>query len=108
MTEAAAREFAWTAAADHPAFAGHFPGRPIVPGVVLLDRAILFAEELTGKHASRWRVGNAKFLRPVGPGETLVFALTARANGAIAFSVGSPQGEVASGSPAGSEVSRLP
>jgi 3-hydroxyacyl-[acyl-carrier-protein] dehydratase len=24
-------------AADHPALPGHFPGRPIVPGVVILD-----------------------------------------------------------------------
>ena len=58
MTDA---EYGWTVPADHPAFAGHFPGRPIVPGVVLLDRAILFAEAMLGASGLNWQVGNAKF-----------------------------------------------
>lgn len=93
-----ADEFAWTVAADHPAFAGHFPGQPIVPGVVLLDRAIVLAGRLRGDENAHWKVANAKFLRPVGPGETLVFSLDCRPNGAVAFSVRSPLGEVANGS----------
>ncbi|MDP5239240.1 hypothetical protein Q9Q94_06850 [Uliginosibacterium sp. 31-16] len=55
-------------AADHPAFAGHFPGRPIVPGVVLLDQAQLLIEA-TGHQVSG--LAMAKFLSPVGPGEAL-------------------------------------
>jgi 3-hydroxyacyl-[acyl-carrier-protein] dehydratase len=62
-------EFSWIVPADHPALAGHFPGRPIVPGVVLIDRAIVFAERLTGCADVRWRIANAKFASPAGPGK---------------------------------------
>jgi 3-hydroxyacyl-[acyl-carrier-protein] dehydratase len=93
-----AAEFVWVVPADHPAFPGHFPGRPIVPGVVLLDRALLFAESLLGKQVDRWQIGNAKFLSPVSPAETLVFSLQATPRGAIAFTVKSGARDVASGS----------
>ena len=91
-------EYDWTVPADHPAFAGHFPGRPIVPGVVLLDRAILFAEAMLGTSGLNWQVGNAKFFSPVGPEEALTFALTTKASGAIAFTVRAAQRDIASGS----------
>ena len=47
--------------ADHPAFAGHFPGIPIVPGVVLLDEAIQAIAAEIG-HAGGWSVASVKFL----------------------------------------------
>lgn len=58
--------------ADHPALAGHFPGRPIVPGVVLLDHSLrALAAEITadGGAGPHWRIGTAKFLSFVRPGE---------------------------------------
>lgn len=91
-------EFSWAVPADHPAFPGHFPGRPIVPGVVLLDQAILFAESLLGTPIERWQIGNAKFLSPVGPAETLVFSLQSTPRGSIVFTVKSGARDVASGS----------
>ncbi|MHB1074932.1 hypothetical protein [Thiobacillus sp.] len=93
-----AAEFEWVVPADHPAFPGHFPGRPIVPGVVLLDQAILFAEKLLGKAGAHWQIGNAKFLSPVGPAETLVFSLQTTPRGSIVFTVKSGTRDVASGS----------
>ena len=91
-------EYSWSVPLDHPAFAGHFPGQPIVPGVVLLDQAILFAEQLIGAPVTQWQIGNAKFLSPVGSGEALTFALEQKLSGAIAFSVRATERNVASGS----------
>lgn len=91
-------EYPWQVPADHPAFAGHFPGRPIVPGVVLLDRAILFAEQMLGQSGQLWQIGNAKFFSPVGPDEALVFALERKTSGAIAFTARAGERNVASGS----------
>lgn len=91
-------EYCWRVPADHPAFPGHFPGRPIVPGVVLLDRAILCAEEMLGRPGLNWQVGNAKFFSPVGPEESLTFSLTQKPSGAIAFTVRAGQRDVAAGS----------
>jgi 3-hydroxymyristoyl/3-hydroxydecanoyl-(acyl carrier protein) dehydratase len=58
-------------APDHPAFAGHFPGHPIVPGVVLLDEALQCLAAAEHLEVTTIQVGVAKFLRPVRPGEAL-------------------------------------
>lgn len=54
---------------DHPSLPGHFPGAPIVPGVVLLDR-VLEAIETQGPLRSPLRLPQVKFLQPLLPGET--------------------------------------
>lgn len=93
-----AAEFNWLVPTDHPALAGHFPSRPIVPGVVLLDQAIRFAEQLIGRKGSNWQIGHAKFFSPARPGELLIFALQAKAGGSVAFTVRAAGREVAAGS----------
>jgi 3-hydroxymyristoyl/3-hydroxydecanoyl-(acyl carrier protein) dehydratase len=53
--------------AEHDAFAGHFPGRPILPGVVQLDWAMQLAALCFGyefRPACRVRV---KFMHVIGP-----------------------------------------
>jgi 3-hydroxyacyl-[acyl-carrier-protein] dehydratase len=54
--------------AHHPALAGHFPGHPVVPAVVILDEiAAQLPEFCPG--ARIVRVVSAKFLVPLEPGQ---------------------------------------
>jgi 3-hydroxyacyl-[acyl-carrier-protein] dehydratase len=84
-------------AADHPAYAGHFPGRPILPGVALLSEVMHEIGRATGHGAQHWTLASAKFLQPVTPGLALTLEQTASDSGAIRFEVRSAAGIVASG-----------
>jgi 3-hydroxyacyl-[acyl-carrier-protein] dehydratase len=84
--------------ADHPALAGHFPGRPIVPGVVLLDRVLLLAQELLGEPPAGWQINQVKFLKPCAPLDLLHFELRLAPSGSCSFSVCLGELEAASGS----------
>lgn len=58
----------FTIAADHPALPGHFPGRPVVPGVLILDRVLAAIESAHGPLGAL-RLPQVKFLRPLLPGQ---------------------------------------
>jgi 3-hydroxyacyl-[acyl-carrier-protein] dehydratase len=68
-------------ATDHPALEGHFPGRPVVPGAVLLDRVIATAE--AGTNLRVGEVVRMKFHRPLGPETAFTIRLQAAADGRI-------------------------
>lgn len=87
-----------TIAVDHPAFAGHFPGAPIVPGVVLLDAALHAIGRQIGTDLSACRIGTMKFLRPVGPGEPVSVRYETLDSGALRFDLLSAGHKVATGS----------
>jgi 3-hydroxyacyl-[acyl-carrier-protein] dehydratase len=55
--------------ANHPALAGHFPGNPVVPAVVLLDA--VFAVIHSRGACVLQSIPAAKFLKPVLPGERI-------------------------------------
>lgn len=63
-------------APDHPCLPGHFPGRPVVPGVVILDHVLAAIERTHGPCAALdWP--QVKFVRPLLPGETATIELDA-------------------------------
>ncbi|MDF3034972.1 MAG: acyl-coenzyme synthetase/AMP-(fatty) acid ligase-like protein [Paucimonas sp.] len=84
--------------ADHPAFAGHFPGMPIVPGVVLLDAAMNAIATATGLNLGACRLDAAKFLNPAGPGTALRVEYECREDGAIRFDILSADSRIATAS----------
>ena len=88
-------------AADHPAFAGHFPGNPIVPGVVLLDEVLYAIGKMIGLDTSVCQISAIKFFSPVRPGETVSVAYQAQPGVAstdrIRFEIKSSECKIATG-----------
>lgn len=68
---------------NEPFFQGHFPGHPVMPGVLIIEAMAqiggvfcLHAEANRGKLAYFMAINNAKFRRPVFPGDQLRIELT--------------------------------
>jgi 3-hydroxymyristoyl/3-hydroxydecanoyl-(acyl carrier protein) dehydratase len=84
-------------AADHAAYAGHFPGFPILPGAVLLDEALHEIARSRGIDLTQWRLASAKFSQPVRPGDELTVEHSARSDTAIHFVIRAAGRAIASG-----------
>lgn len=77
-------QHAFRMAADHPCLPGHFPGSPLVPGVVLLEQVALALRAWRGERLAR--VVEAKFVAPLLPGQDASVSLT-EANGRVRFEI---------------------
>ena len=84
---------------DHPAFAGHFPDRPVLPGVALLAAVLEAAigdPTLARAIGAAPRLAVVKFLAPVEPGASLAIAFRLGAS-ALDWQVDGRDRRVASG-----------
>ena len=55
---------------DHSSLPEHFPGNPVVPGVVVMDRALDVLEAEIGVPLGALRRPQVKFMQPLLPGQT--------------------------------------
>jgi 3-hydroxyacyl-[acyl-carrier-protein] dehydratase len=86
-----------TITGDHPALAGHFPGHPIVPGVLVLDEVI---ETLKHRYGDRLLVTGlpaVKLLSPLKPDEPLIITVESEDAETAAFTCRVASRVIASG-----------
>lgn len=62
-------ELKLTFSASEPFFRGHYPGHPVTPGVMLIDRAVKAAKQMVGRNFVLKGVRKVKFSKPVLPDE---------------------------------------
>jgi 3-hydroxymyristoyl/3-hydroxydecanoyl-(acyl carrier protein) dehydratase len=82
-------------AATHPALPGHFPDRPVVPGVILLDRVVAVVERIRGLRVVGFP--QVKFLQPLLPGQKAELSIV-EAGKSIHFRIVYAGSTIASGS----------
>jgi 3-hydroxyacyl-[acyl-carrier-protein] dehydratase len=57
----------FTIPADHPCLAGHFPGHPLVPGVVIVEQVLALIASRSGLPLQPLSLPQVKFLQPLLP-----------------------------------------
>jgi 3-hydroxyacyl-[acyl-carrier-protein] dehydratase len=86
-------------AADHPSLPGHFPGRPVVPGVVVLEEVLARLAAQVGAPLARLTLVQVKFVQPLLPEQPAEIVLDVGADAAAwRFRVHCGERPIASGS----------
>jgi len=83
--------------AEHPSLPGHFPGAPMVPGVVMLERVVAAIRAASGE-ATISGMPAVKLLRPLLPGQAFEIVLEQAGVSQWKFRCESADGLLAQGS----------
>ncbi len=83
---------------DHPALPGHFPGHPVVPGVLVIDEVIETLRECCGQALVVTGLPSVKLSSPLLPGERLTIEIVQEDAGTAVFTCRVAQRIVAAGS----------
>ena len=86
-----------TIGANHPSLAGHFPGHPVVPGVVMLGEVMNAIREMAKAKIEFVGMPSAKVMSPLNPGEPLTIRLDQQGDGAAEFTCTTGSRLIASG-----------
>lgn len=71
---------------DEPYFAGHFPGNPLVPGVVVLQYVVEEIARRVGPGQVPHQIQTVKFLAPLRPGDRMTIELEFTGEASVTFS----------------------
>ncbi|GHH53604.1 MAG: hypothetical protein ABN502_08390 [Gammaproteobacteria bacterium] len=64
---------------DHPCLPGHFPGNPVVPGVVILDEVVALVADRLGHAPAALQLAQVKFVQPLLPEQEATIELQGEA-----------------------------
>lgn len=78
---------------NHPSLAGHFPGAPIVPGVVILDEVVQALVELGG-NCRLQSILSVKFVAPLQPDQVFTIHLSTHTDQRVQFRCTLPDGQL--------------
>jgi 3-hydroxymyristoyl/3-hydroxydecanoyl-(acyl carrier protein) dehydratase len=91
---------------DHPIYAGHFPGRPILPAIAQLELVRAAASHAAGRHLALTRIAFLKLRQILAPGMEIELEITAAGAGGAAgehrFAISARGSGVSGGSPVSS------
>jgi len=70
---------------EHPALVGHFPGNPVVPAVVILEKVFEALRKALPDPIRISMIPQAKFISPLRPEESLIIRLESEEPGEATF-----------------------
>ena len=68
----------WVVPSHLAYFEGHFPGKPVLPAVGIIDASLVGIERILGKKVQMKAISSAKFMGLIEPGLTLEILLNSK------------------------------